>query len=73
MQDLGSTWATWTAAASGARTLLLSHLRGHVCDMAALTAVCQRHGVLLNSTLVIERTVTAQSVPPLSLPGRGSG
>jgi dTDP-4-amino-4,6-dideoxygalactose transaminase len=33
------------AAASGAKTLLLSHMRGHICDMAALTAICQRHGV----------------------------
>ncbi|MBL8341245.1 MAG: aminotransferase class I/II-fold pyridoxal phosphate-dependent enzyme, partial [Rubrivivax sp.] len=33
------------AAASGAKTLLLSHMRGHVCDMAALAAICQRHGV----------------------------
>jgi dTDP-4-amino-4,6-dideoxygalactose transaminase len=33
------------AAQSGARTLLLSHMRGHICDMAALTAICQRHGV----------------------------
>lgn len=35
------------AAASGARTLLLSHMRGHICDMAALTALCRRHGVQL--------------------------
>jgi dTDP-4-amino-4,6-dideoxygalactose transaminase len=33
------------AATSGARTLLLSHMRGHICDMAALTALCRRHGV----------------------------
>jgi dTDP-4-amino-4,6-dideoxygalactose transaminase len=32
---------------SGARTLLLSHMRGHVCDMRALTEICQRHGVQL--------------------------
>jgi dTDP-4-amino-4,6-dideoxygalactose transaminase len=35
------------AAASGARTLLLSHMRGHICDMHALMAVCRRHGVQL--------------------------
>ena len=35
------------AAASGAKTLLLSHMRGHVCDMRALTAICRRHGVQL--------------------------
>jgi dTDP-4-amino-4,6-dideoxygalactose transaminase len=33
------------AAASGAKTLLLSHMRGHICDMNALMAVCRRHGV----------------------------
>ena len=33
------------AASSGARTLLLSHMRGHICDMHALTALCQRLGV----------------------------
>jgi dTDP-4-amino-4,6-dideoxygalactose transaminase len=33
--------------ASGARTLLLSHMRGHVCDMAALAAICRRRGVQL--------------------------
>jgi dTDP-4-amino-4,6-dideoxygalactose transaminase len=35
------------AAASGAKTLLLSHMRGHICDMNALMAVCRRHGVQL--------------------------
>lgn len=35
------------AAASGAKTLLLSHMRGHVCDMAALVDICRRHGVQL--------------------------
>ncbi len=33
------------AAASGAKTLLLSHMRGHIADMPALMAICQRHGV----------------------------
>ncbi len=33
------------AQASGAKTLLLSHMRGHICDMNALTAICRRHGV----------------------------
>jgi dTDP-4-amino-4,6-dideoxygalactose transaminase len=32
---------------SGAKTLLLSHMRGHICDMNALTALCARHGVQL--------------------------
>lgn len=30
---------------SGARVLLLSHMRGHVCDMDALMALCARLGV----------------------------
>jgi dTDP-4-amino-4,6-dideoxygalactose transaminase len=33
------------AATSGAKTLLLSHMRGHICDMSALMALCRRHGV----------------------------
>lgn len=31
------------AASSGARVLLLSHMRGHICDMNALMAICKRH------------------------------
>ena len=34
-------------AGSGARTLLLSHMRGHICNMAELTALCARHEVQL--------------------------
>lgn len=30
------------ARASGAKVLLLSHMRGHVCDMDALMAICNR-------------------------------
>ncbi|WP_193825196.1 DegT/DnrJ/EryC1/StrS family aminotransferase [Oceaniglobus indicus] len=30
---------------SGARVLLLSHMRGHICDMDALMAICDRAGV----------------------------
>ncbi|MDQ2066681.1 aminotransferase class I/II-fold pyridoxal phosphate-dependent enzyme [Xinfangfangia sp. CPCC 101601] len=33
------------AKASGAKLLLLSHMRGHVCDMEALMAFCARLGV----------------------------
>ena len=33
--------------ASGARTLLLSHMRGHICDMERLAALCERHQVQL--------------------------
>jgi len=32
---------------SGARTLLLSHMRGHICDMQRLLAVCAEHSVQL--------------------------
>lgn len=34
-------------ATSGARTLLLSHMRGHVCDMVRLTRLCEQTGVQL--------------------------
>ena len=33
--------------ASGARTLLLSHMRGHICDMERLVVLCARHEVQL--------------------------
>ncbi|PTE14727.1 DegT/DnrJ/EryC1/StrS family aminotransferase [Pseudogemmobacter blasticus] len=33
------------ARATGSRVLLLSHMRGHVCDMDALMALCARLGV----------------------------
>ncbi|ABV93038.1 DegT/DnrJ/EryC1/StrS aminotransferase [Dinoroseobacter shibae DFL 12 = DSM 16493] len=35
------------AAAGDARTLLLSHMRGHICDVEALGAICTRHGLTL--------------------------
>ena len=33
------------AKASGAKVLLLSHMRGHVCDMEALVSLCDRLGL----------------------------
>lgn len=36
---------TAKAKASGARVLLLSHMRGHLCDMEALVSLCDRLGV----------------------------
>jgi dTDP-4-amino-4,6-dideoxygalactose transaminase len=33
------------AARSSAKTLLLSHMRGHICDMDALAAICSKYGV----------------------------
>ena len=35
------------ARASGARTLLLSHMRGHICDMERLQAICEASGLQL--------------------------
>lgn len=34
-------------ARNGARVLVLSHMRGHVADMEAITAICERHGLTL--------------------------
>ncbi len=35
------------ARATGAKVLMLSHMRGHLCDMEALVALCARLGVLI--------------------------
>jgi dTDP-4-amino-4,6-dideoxygalactose transaminase len=35
------------AASSDAKVLLLSHMRGHICDMDKLTAICKRYGLVL--------------------------
>ena len=35
------------AKATGARLLMLSHMRGHLCDMEALVALCSRLGVTI--------------------------
>lgn len=35
------------AISSGAKVLMLSHMRGHLCDMEALVALCDRLGVLI--------------------------
>lgn len=35
------------ALASGARTLLLSHMRGHLSDMEAVADICAKHGITL--------------------------
>jgi dTDP-4-amino-4,6-dideoxygalactose transaminase len=35
------------AKASGARILMLSHMRGHLCDMEALVALCARLGLTM--------------------------
>ena len=33
------------ASSSQARFLLLSHMRGHICDMQALIEICRTHGI----------------------------
>lgn len=35
------------AQSSGAKVLMLSHMRGHLCDMEALVALCDRLGVTI--------------------------
>ncbi len=35
------------AAASGARFLMLSHMRGHIADMRSITEICERRGITL--------------------------
>ena len=35
------------AEASGARVMMLSHMRGHIADMDAVMEVCRRHGILV--------------------------
>lgn len=35
------------AQATGAKVLMLSHMRGHLCDMEALVALCDRLGVVI--------------------------
>ncbi|MGF1475983.1 MAG: DegT/DnrJ/EryC1/StrS family aminotransferase [Geminicoccaceae bacterium] len=35
------------AKVSGAKVLMLSHMRGHIGDMEAVTAVCEDHGITL--------------------------
>lgn len=36
---------TAKAQQSGARTLLLSHMRGHICDMDQLVRICTQYGI----------------------------
>jgi dTDP-4-amino-4,6-dideoxygalactose transaminase len=35
----------YKAASSGAKVFLLSHMRGHITDLQAVLAICDRHGV----------------------------
>lgn len=51
------------AQATGARVLLLSHMRGHVCDMAALMALCDRLGVTVVEDCAHTMGATWRGVP----------
>jgi dTDP-4-amino-4,6-dideoxygalactose transaminase len=35
------------AATSGAKVFLLSHMRGHIADLSAIRAICDKHGVTI--------------------------
>ncbi len=35
------------AATSGAKVFLLSHMRGHIADLQAVRAICDRHGIAI--------------------------
>ncbi|MFZ1471006.1 MAG: aminotransferase class I/II-fold pyridoxal phosphate-dependent enzyme [Paracoccaceae bacterium] len=51
------------ARASGARILMLSHMRGHVCDMDALMAVCDDLGVRVIEDCAHTMGATWRGVP----------
>ena len=51
--EIGDDWLTdmddfrAKAQASGAKFLMLSHMRGHICDMDAITGLCDEFGITL--------------------------
>ncbi|MEZ5754722.1 MAG: DegT/DnrJ/EryC1/StrS family aminotransferase [Paracoccaceae bacterium] len=51
------------AAATGARVLLLSHMRGHVCDMEALMSLCARLGVTVVEDCAHTMGATWRGIP----------
>ena len=51
------------ARASGAQVLLLSHMRGHVCDMEALMALCDGLGVTVIEDCAHTMGATWRGVP----------
>jgi dTDP-4-amino-4,6-dideoxygalactose transaminase len=51
------------AKASGAKVLLLSHMRGHVCDMDALMALCDRLGLRVIEDCAHTMGATWKGVP----------
>jgi len=48
---------------TGARVLLLSHMRGHVCDMEALIALCDRQGITVIEDCAHTMGATWRGVP----------
>jgi dTDP-4-amino-4,6-dideoxygalactose transaminase len=59
--DLGHLEAK--AVETGARVLLLSHMRGHVCDMEALTALCDGLGITVIEDCAHTMGATWRGVP----------
>lgn len=51
------------AIETGARVLLLSHMRGHVCDMEALMALCDRQGITVIEDCAHTMGATWRGVP----------
>jgi dTDP-4-amino-4,6-dideoxygalactose transaminase len=51
------------AIETGARVLLLSHMRGHVCDMEALMALCNRLGIMVIEDCAHTMGATWRGVP----------
>lgn len=51
------------AIATGARVLLLSHMRGHVCDMEALMALCDRLGIMVIEDCAHTMGATWRGIP----------
>lgn len=51
------------ATATGARVLLLSHMRGHVCDMDRLMALCDRLGVTVVEDCAHTMGATWKGIP----------
>jgi dTDP-4-amino-4,6-dideoxygalactose transaminase len=51
------------AIETGARVLLLSHMRGHVCDMEALMALCDRLGITVIEDCAHTMGATWRGVP----------
>jgi dTDP-4-amino-4,6-dideoxygalactose transaminase len=51
------------AKVSGAKVLLLSHMRGHVCDMDALMALCDRMGLRVIEDCAHTMGATWKGVP----------